>query len=219
MLILIGCEESQALTIAFRAAGHEAYSCDLKPCSGGYPEWHLQCDVFDAIASRQWDMAIFHPDCTYLTVTGNKWFKDQPERASGALIGAQRREARMHAIEFFKKLWNCDIPKIVIENPVGAISKFCKPTQIIQPFEYGHPEPKKTCLWIKGLPQLKPTNHVTPEYHITESGKRLPKWYAYADKSQGQAHRAEIISKTFPGIAAAMADQWTKSGSVQLALF
>lgn len=220
MLILIGCEESQALTIAFREQGHEAYSCDLKPCSGGHPEWHLQMDVFEAIALRKWDMAIFHPDCTYLTVTGNKWFKDQPARVSGALIGEARRAARKEAIEFFKKLWNCNIPKIVIENPVGAISQYCKPTQIIQPFEYGHPEPKKTCLWLKGLPLLKPTQYVTPEYHTTESGKRLPKWYAYADKSQGQAHRAEIRSKTFAGIAVAMAQQWGNiTAPVQMGLF
>jgi hypothetical protein len=211
MKILIGCEESQTICKAFREKGYEAYSCDLKPCSGGHPEWHLQMDVFKAIAMRGWGMAIFNPDCTYITVTANKWLKDQPARESGALVGAERREARDQAIRFVEALWLCDIPVKVIENPVGCLSTrsiLGKPTQIVQPYEYGHPEPKKTCLWISGLPNLVPTQIVEPEYHTTESGKRLPRWYAYADKSKGQAHRAEIRSKTFPGIAKAMAEQW-----------
>lgn len=209
--VLVGCEESQAVTIAFRELGHEAYSCDILPCSGGHPEWHLQMDVFEAIKIGGWDVAIFFPDCTYLTVTANKWLKDQSPRKSGALVGAERRAARENAIQFFIRLYESDIPKIAMENPVGCISSvYRKPDQIVTPMDFGHPEPKKTCLWLKGLPLLKPTHFdVEPEYHITESGKRLPKWYAYADKSKGQRERAKIRSKTFPGIAKAMADQWS----------
>lgn len=220
MIVLIGCEESQAVCKAFRAMGHEAYSCDLKPCSGGHPEWHLQMDIFEAIGSRKWDMMIAFPDCTYLTVTANKWLKDQPERKSGALVGAKRREARSRAIEFFKALALSDIPRIAIENPVGCMStEFRKPDQIIQPYQFGHKEQKKTCLWLKNLPLLVPTDVVEPEpYHITASGKTMPRWYAYADKSNGQAARAEIRSKTFQGIADAMADQWSNPVVTQTSL-
>lgn len=218
-----GCEESQEVTIALRKVGIVAYSCDLKPCSGGHPEWHFQMDVFKAVNGgllttqsghevyiKKWDMGIFFPDCTYLTVTANKWLKDQPERKSGALVGEARRIARQQAIDFFIKIDNLDIPFMAIENPVGCISS-ChrKPDQIVTPMMFGHAEPKKTCLWAKGLPKLVPTHtDVEPEYHTTKSGKRMPLWYAYADKSKGQKHRAEIRSKTFPGIARAMAEQW-----------
>lgn len=222
MNVLIGCEESQAICKAFRERGHEAYSCDLKPCSGGEPDWHIQADIFTVINGghfvtqsgksiyiEKWHLAVFNPDCTYLTVTANKWLKDQPERASGALVGQARRDARRHAIDFFVKLATCKIDMIAVENPVGCISsEWRKPNQIIQPFEFGHPEPKKTCLWLKNLPLLRGTELVEPDYHTTASGKRMPRWYAYADKSKGQAHRAELRSKTFPGIAKAMADQW-----------
>ncbi len=210
MKILIGCEESQAVTIAFRKLGFEAYSCDLLPCSGGRPEWHLQMDVFEAIKLHKWGAAVFFPDCTYLTVTANKWLKDQPARASGALVGEARRNARQNAIDFFISLYNSEIPFIAMENPVGCISSvFKKPTQIVTPMEFGHQEPKKTCLWLKGFPKLSATHSgIVPEYHTTATGKRLPKWYAYADKSQGQAARAKIRSKTFQGIADAMAQQW-----------
>lgn len=158
--ILVGCEESQAVTIEFRKLGFEAYSCDLLPCSGGHPEWHLQIDVFDAIKSHKWDAAVFFPDCTYLTVTANKWLKDQPERKSGALVGVERRDAREKAIQFFKDLYNCEIPIVAMENPVGCISSvFKKPNQIITPMQFGHEEPKKTCIWIKGgLPLLQATH-------------------------------------------------------------
>lgn len=211
MKILIGCEESQTVALAFRKKGHDAYSCDLKPCSGGHPEYHLQMDVFDALKLHNWDMAIFFPDCTYLTVTANKWLKDQPARKSGALVGEARREARREAIAFFKRLATYEgLKKIAVENPVGCMStEFRKPDQIIQPYQFGHKEQKKTCLWLKNLPLLGPTNIVEPEpYHITKTGKTMPRWYAYADKSQGQAMRAEIRSKTFQGIANAMAEQW-----------
>ena len=151
-----------------------------------------------------WDMMIAFPTCTYLTVTGNKWFK--PEYADRFPNRGRDREL---AIEFFMSLVNAPINKIAIENPVGVMSRiYRKPDQIITPCMFGHKEPKKTCLWLKNLPKLQPTEIVLPEYHITKSGKRLPKWYAYADKSKGQEHRAKIRSRTFQGIADAMASQW-----------
>ncbi len=132
MNVLLGCEESQEVCKAFRSLGHEAYSCDLDVCSGGYLEWHLQMDVFEAIKLKQWDLGIFFPPCTYLTVTANKWYKDQPERKSGALVGEKRRQARKEAIKFFMDLWNCGIPKIAIENPIGVMStEFRKPDQVL----------------------------------------------------------------------------------------
>jgi len=145
MEILVGCEESQAVCIEFRKLGHEAFSCDLEPCSGDHPEWHLQMDVFDAINLKQWDMGIFFPTCTFLTVSANKWYKDQPKRKSGTLVGKERREARIDAIEFFMKLYNCDIHKVSVENPIGVMSSnFRKPNQVLQPWMFGHGETKAT---------------------------------------------------------------------------
>src|ERR1035437_3799907 len=120
--VLIACEESQAVCIEFRKLGHEAYSCDLKPCSGGHPEWHLEGDVFQYINTMKFDLMIAHPPCTYLTVTANRWLKDQPPIRSGALVGLERRNARIEAIEFFMNISNCDIKRIAIENPVGCMS-------------------------------------------------------------------------------------------------
>lgn len=198
MKIIVGCEESQAVTIELRKLGHEAYSCDLKPCSGGYPEWHLQMDVFQAIELKKWDMGIFFPDCTYLTISANKWYKDQPERKSGVLVGQKRREAREKGIEFFMKLYNSNIPKLSMENPIGVMSsRFRKPDQVLQPWMFGHGETKATCLWLKGLPNLKPTDIVDGREQRLH---RLPK----------TKDRAELRSKTYPGIAKAMAEQWTK---------
>ena len=207
---------------AFRGAGHEAFSCDLKPCSGGLPEYHFQDDIFNVLDSYSWDVGIFHPPCTYLTVTGNKWFyhpddKHLPfsERRPHPRF-PDRKQKRQEAINFFMRLVNCGLDKWCIENPVGVMStEYRKPNQIIQPMYFGHKEPKRTCLWLRGLPRinghfdyaLDPS--VTPaEYHVTKSGKRMPKWYAYADKSEGQEKRAEIRSKTFSGIAEAMVKSW-----------
>lgn len=208
MKILVACEESQAVTKAFRKKGHEAYSCDILDCSGGHPEWHIKGDVLKII-NDGWDMIIAFPTCTYLTVTANKWFKDQEPRKSGALVGEERREAREHAVKFFMKLSNADCEKIVIENPVGVMStRWRKPDQIICPSMFGHKEPKKTCLWLKGVPILNATKIVEKEYTITKSGKNMATWYYYAEKTKGQKGRAKIRSKTFQGIADAMADQW-----------
>jgi len=196
MLVLIGCEESQEVCKAFRKAGHEAYSCDLQECSGGKPEWHLQMDVFEAIKLKNWDMAIFFPTCTYLTISANKWYKDQPPRKSGTLVGSERRAARVEAIDFFMRLYNCGIPKIAIENPIGVMSsEFRKPDQVLQPWMFGHGETKATCLWLQGLPKLIPTNIVEGREQRLH---RLPK----------TKDRAKLRSKTFIGIAKAMAEQW-----------
>ncbi len=196
MLILVGCEESQAVTIELRKQGHEAYSCDLQECSGGHPEWHLQMDVFEAIKLKNWEGGVFFPDCTYLTVSANKWFKDQPKRDSGVLVGAERRAAREKAIDFVKRLYNCGIPEIGIENPIGVLStRFMKPTQIIQPWQFGHGETKATCLWLKNLPKLIPTDIV--------EGREDNIW-----KMSPSKDRAKLRSKTYPGIAKAIAEQW-----------
>lgn len=207
--VIIGCELSGVIRNAFRRLGHNAFSCDLEPPDDA-DLFHLQMDVFEALEIMEWDLAILHPPCTYLTVTANKWYKDQPPRKSGALVGKERREARDDAVKFFMRCANTNVPYVAVENPVGIIStRWRKPDQIIQPFEYGHKEPKKTCLWLKNLPELVPTKIVSPEYHTSKSGKRMPKWYAYADQSKGQKHRAKIRSQTFQGVADAMAFQWS----------
>jgi len=196
--ILIGCEESQEVTNAFRELGHNAFSCDLQECSGGHPEWHLQMDVFDAIKLKKWDMGIFFPTCTYLCISANKWYKDQPKRKSGTLVGAERRAARVDAIRFFMSLYNCEIPLVAIENPIGVISsEFRKPDQVLQPWMFGHGETKATCLWLRGLPKLIPTDIVDGREQMI---------FRLSDTKD----RAKIRSKTYPGIAKAMAEQWRK---------
>lgn len=223
MRVLIACEESQAITIEFRNLGIEAYSCDLLPCSGGHPEWHFQEDVFNVIGRMKWDLMIAHPPCTYLTVTANRWLKEQPKLKSGALVGAERIKAREEAMEFFIKLYECDIPRICIENPVGVMgSKWRKADQIIHPKYFGDPFEKLTCLWLKNLPKLWHaksidlfTNEIThtkpePRYEWIDSKtgkiKSQPSWFAKASQKNGE--RGKIRSKTFPGIAKAMAVQW-----------
>lgn len=207
MKVLVACEESGTVRDAFAAKGHDAWSCDLKPARNGGNHYHGS--VFDII-NDGWDLMIAHPPCTYLTVTASRWLKNQPERKSGALVGEARRQAQAEATDFFKRFWYNDIPMVCIENPVGVMSTvWRKPDQIIQPFQFGHPEPKKTCLWLKGLPLLKPTRIVEPDYHVTKSGKRVPKWFFFAENRNGDpGKRAEFRSVTFPGIATAMADQW-----------
>jgi len=196
--ILIGCEESQEVTKAFRELGHNAFSCDLQQCSGGHPEWHLQMDVFNAIKLKKWDMGIFFPTCTYLCISANKWYKDQPKRKSGTLVGAERRAARVDAIRFFMSLYNCEIPLVAIENPIGVISsEFRKPDQVLQPWMFGHGETKATCLWLRGLPKLIPTDIVDGREQMI---------FRLSDTKD----RAKIRSKTYPGIAKAMAEQWRK---------
>lgn len=191
MRVLVACEESQRVCIAFRNKGHEAYSCDILECSGGHPEWHIQDDVLNHLDDG-WDLMIAHPPCTYLTVTANRYFLNNPERW----------EKRLEAVKFVYKLMNADIPKIAIENPVGVISTHIrKPDQYIEPFQFGHTDSKKTGLWLKNLPLLKPTNIVEPEY-VTINGKRYSKTHAYS------WNNSQLRSKTYQGIAEAMAEQW-----------
>lgn len=209
MRVIVGCEFSQIVTIAFREKGHEAYSCDTAEEEGDRPEWHIQKDILEVLKREKFDLGIFHPPCTYLTVSANKWLKDQPLRKSGALVGRERREAREEAIVFFMKLVNAKIDKICIENPIGVMSSiYRKPDQIIQPYQFGHEASKSTCLWLKELPLLTPTNIVGRGEFITyKSGKRCTKWYADAAKYDAKT-RTKIRNKTFQGIAEAMANTW-----------
>ncbi len=196
--VLVGCEESQEVTKAFRRLGIHAFSCDLQACSGGFPDWHLQMDLFLALKIRKWDLAILHPPCTYLTVSANKWLKDQPERKSGALVGKARRDARKEAIDFFMKCVNCGIDKWAIENPIGIMStEYRKPNQVIQPWMYGHGETKATCLWLRGLPRLNGFNVVDGRE------QRIHKMKPSEDRTKER-------SKTYKGIADEMARQWSK---------
>lgn len=202
--ILVACEESQAVTKEFRKLGHEAFSCDILECSGGHPEWHLQQDVTELL-KQNWDMIIAFPPCTYLTVTGNRWFNIDVYGDKAV----KRHDDRKKAIDFFMMFANADCKKIAIENPVGIISsEWRKPDQIINPYQFGDPFEKKTCLWLKGLPKLKPTNIVEPPKRKEfASGKSMPTWYADAWKLPKE-ERAKLRSKTFDGIAKAIAEQW-----------
>lgn len=212
MKILVACEESQAVTIELRERGHEAYSCDILPCSGGHPEWHLQKDVRELL-KEEWDMILAFPPCTHLANSGARHF--EKKRKDG-----RQREA----IEFFSLFLQSDCPKICIENPVNIISgtyimehypDLCekyslplKPTQAIQPYEYGDPSRKKTCLWLKGLPKLIPTNIVEPNIisYMKKDGTVTTFSADYGGSNKNSSTRR---SKTYPGIAKAMAEQWT----------
>jgi len=210
MKVLIACEESQAVCKAFRELGHEAFSCDILECSGGHPEWHIQGDVLDIIGNgdkrivlqsgdeidvQSWDLMIAHPPCTHLSVSGARHF------AKKIADGRQQE-----GIDFFMKLVNAPIKKICVENPVCIMSsKYKKPTQIIHPWQFGHEAEKTTCLWLKELPKLIPTQIVVKgRIIIYKSGKRMSEWYANIPTKQ----RALVRSKTFLGIAKAMAVQW-----------
>ncbi len=201
MRVLIACEFSGTVRDAFIAKGHDAMSCDLLPTDKPGP--HYQGDVFDVI-NDGWDLMIAHPPCTYLTVTGNKWFK--PEYASRFPTRHLDREC---AVKFFLALANSNILKIAIENPIGVMStRYRKPDQIIHPWQFGHEASKSTCLWLKGLPNLVPTNIVGKGEFITyKSGKRMTKWYADA-ANLSPKEREKVRNTTFQGIADAMANQW-----------
>ncbi len=197
MRVLIACEESQAVTKEFRDRGHEAYSCDILPSSGTLPEYHLQQDVVPLL-EQDWDLIIAFPPCTHLASSGAAWFAEK------------RRDGRQQeGIDFFMLFTNLSAPKVVIENPVGIMSStYRKPDQIIQPWWFGDPFEKRTCLWLKGVEPLVATNPVQPaprsEY---ASGRTMPTWYADAWRLP-PAERSKARSKTFPGIAKAMAEQW-----------
>lgn len=202
MKILVACEESQEVCKAFRALGHEAYSCDIEPCSGGHPEWHLQADALELLKMR-WDMIIAHPPCTYLTNAGNKWFKPEYKERF-----PDREQKREDAVLFFMAFWNADCPRVAIENPQGIMSsRFRKPDQYIEPYMFGDSEKKKTGLWLRGLPALVPTNVVEPVIIECASGAREPRWHMETMHLPPK-ERSKARSKTFPGLAKAMAEQW-----------
>jgi hypothetical protein len=185
MNVLVACEESQAVTIEMRKLGIEAFSCDVLPCSGGHPEWHLQRDIREIIA-KDWGMVIAFPPCTDLAVSGARWFKEK-----------QKDGRQQKSIDFFMLFTRLKVPW-AIENPVGIMStKYRKPDQIIHPWQFGHGETKQTCLWLNGLPKLKPTRIV--------SGREQRIW-----KMGPSNDRAKKRSKTYKGIAKAMANQWGK---------
>lgn len=202
MKVLVACEESQRVTIELRKLGHEAYSCDILPCSGGHPEWHLQQDVTELL-QQKWDMIIAFPPCTYLT--GASACRMYPTKG---VIDPVRLEKAMAAREFFMLFYNANCDKIAIENPRSLkVVNLPKHTQEIQPWQFGHPFTKATRLWLKGLPELKPTNIVTENITPFVNAGSKKSNGEYRDK-QGVKYSSIERSKTFTGIAKAMAEQW-----------
>lgn len=196
MKILIACEYSGVVRDAFRKLGHDAWSCDILPCDGD-PTYHYQCDIFE-VFDKGWDMMLAFPPCTHLAVSGARHFP--------AKIADGRQQT---ALDFVRKLMDAPIQMIAVENPVGVIStKIRKPDCIIQPYQFGHEAQKTTCLWLKNLPPLKPTKIVGKGEFVTfPSGKRHPKWWSDLS-STNRPQNALKRSKTFQGIADAMAEQW-----------
>ena len=215
MKVLIACEESQAVCIAFRKRGHEAYSCDIQPCSGGHPEWHIQGDAIKEAYSGKYDLMIGHPPCTYLSYVGTRHWNEPG-----------RLEKRLDALTFFAKLWLAPIEKICLENPKGCASPtITKYTQEIQPYYFGDKYTKTTWLWLKNLPPLihaktnelfyNKTHTKKPDYlYICQGEKSKGKKIGWVEgikgTNNGQDGRSKARSKTFPGIAEAMAEQWGK---------
>ena len=188
--ILIACEESQAVTVEFRKLGYNAFSCDIQECSGGFPEWHIKADIIEVLKEK-WDLIIAFPPCTHLAVSGARHFEQK------------RKDGRQkQGIDFFMQFVNADCDKIAIENPVGIMSSiYRKPDQIIQPYYFGDTERKTTCLWLKNLPALIPTNIVEP---VFSKGGLTKTHIGY-----GAKNNSKMRSKTFKGIAEAMAMQWS----------
>lgn len=227
MKILIACEESQRVTEEFRKIGHEAYSCDIIDCSGKHSEWHIKQDVIPLLNGNctfktcdgqehkiagKWDMIIAFPPCTYLTVTGNRWFNIEKYGDKAR----KRMKDREKASEFFMQFVNADCDRIAIENPVGYMNThYRKPNQIIHPYYFGDAFQKRTCLWLKNLPELQPTELLPkPEpMYICQgekcNGKKIGWCEGIKGTTGGQEGRAKARSKTFPGIAKAMAAQWS----------
>lgn len=220
MRILIACEESQAVCKAFREKGHFAFSCDIQECSGGHPEWHIKGDVLPLLNGKclfktqdgtewfipcKWDMIIAHPPCTYLCLSGQK-------HCNVELYGEKAKERiqeRDKAIDFFMQFVNADCDKIAIENPVGIMTRYYKKAdQYIQPLQFGHPTAKKTGLWLKGLQKLRPTKIVEQEFHISGTGRKWDKWFWESSLIHPLSERSKFRSRTFEGIAKAMAEQW-----------
>ena len=201
MRILVACEESQAVTIELRKLGHEAYSCDIEECSGGPPEWHLQVDALELLKMK-WDMIIAFPPCTYMTNAGAVRMRVKGE------IDQERYRKAMEAKNFFMQFYNADCPKIAIENPTPMRIIGLPPyTQAVQPYYFGHPFSKRTCLWLKGLQPLMPTEIMA--YHEPYVNGGCKDAHEKYRRFQGRRERdARTRSKTFPGIAKAMAEQW-----------
>ena len=209
MNVLIACEESQRVCIAFRDKGHNAFSCDILPCSGGHPEWHICGDVLpllngncvfrtmDGVKHRidgKWDLVIAHPPCTYLSNAGARFLYPK------GVLNEDRLKLGLAAKDFFMAFYNADCEKICIENPTPSrVYELPKYTQVIQPWMFGHPVQKRTCLWLKGLEPLNPTELVEQR----QSSKVPGNWF-----NKGGKERQKNRAKTFPGIAKAMAEQW-----------
>lgn len=199
--VLVGCESSGAVREAFRALGHDAWSCDILPADDGSPA-HFQCDVFGPLQCQRWDLLIAFPPCTYVCGSGIHWNSRRPERA----------KLTEQAVRFFRDLLEADVPRIALENPVGILSnRIRKPDQIIQPYEFGDDASKKTCLWLKGLPPLQPTRRV-PGRKIVHNGRTVERWSNQTDSGQNRLgpsdDRWKERSRTYNGIAQAMAQQW-----------
>ena len=227
MNILVACEESQRVTIELRKRGHNAYSCDILECSGGYPEWHIMGDVIPLLNGDcdfttmdgsshklvgKWDMIIAFPPCTYLTITGNRWFN--VERYGKKAI--QRQKDREEAIKFFMTFVNADCDRIAIENPIGVMSsEYRKPDQIIHPYYFAvheddeNCERKSTCIWLKGLNPLVYEIRFKPRIVQYKNGKGTDSPWHMNTMGLPKEERAKLRSKTFPGIAKAIAEQWT----------
>lgn len=231
MNVLVACEESQRVCEAFRKRGHNAFSCDIVDCSGGHPEWHFKQDVLQVIPNfggklqngeeyylpegEEWDLMVAHPPCTYLCVSGTAWYYHPEDKG---LPIEQRRphpkypnraKDREEAVNFFMELYNSGVKRIAIENPVGIMStRFRKADQIIEPWMFGDEASKKTCLWLKNLPKLTPTKIVGKgEVVERKNGFRMQKWCCDT-YGLPKEERQKIRSKTFPGIAEAIAEQW-----------
>lgn len=202
MRVLVACEESQEVCKAFRARGHEAYSCDILPCSGGHPEWHIKGDAIDVAydVSYGWQLMIAHPPCTYISKAGARWM------FQGGIINEQRKNYMIGAVEVFNIFLEAPIAKKCIENPTPLkIAGLPKHSQVVQPYQFGHPYSKRTLLWLVGLTELKPTDIVReykPYLPSNTGGKKRGQKYQFKNISQKDS------SKTFPGIAKAMAEQW-----------
>ena len=230
MNVLVACEESQTVCAAFRKLGLNAYSCDLVECSGGHPEWHIQDDALQVIKRKggvtqsgnlvlvdKWHLMIAHPPCTYLTSSGAKWYY-HPEDKHLPIEDRRphpkfpnRKQDQEDGANFFMALMDANIDYIAVENPVGVMStRYRKPDQIVQPFMFGDQARKTTCLWLKGLPLLEPTNVVDEGETLTfKSGKRMQKWISDAlTETKSAEERRRLRSKTFQGMANAMAKQW-----------
>ncbi len=224
MNVIVACEESQAVCKAFRLRGHNAFSCDIKPCSGGHPEWHIIGDCFELfngglfvcedgslVEIKCWDLLIGHPPCTFLSVVANDYFNE--EKYEDAFL---RKLLRAEAISFFLLMFDCGIKRICLENPVGFVNTLIKPTQIIHPKYFGDSDNKRTCLWLKNLSRLvhikqddffdKKTHVEVKPIYIRSDGKPI---YFTDAISGGTAKSQELRSKTFQGIADAMANQWS----------